>query len=240
MEQNSVRNFLIAVVICLALGWAGVAACHAFLKSSAESSRPYSAPASFTVSNEAVAQVVHDAIAGSSGATPMDGSPVVNCTGETNCTISYTLKVSAGALWGSSDDAADRQLLLPTRQMWKAMFTDAQFQSGTISVSGPVTTIGGKSKTDLLFTLSCDRDAASQIDWNNVEGKGLRALCDYHAYVKGLPGYTGLTTPSGGVGGERQFQADIQAHGVPDSIATIPGLGDGACNSVQNGQAPGT
>ena len=103
-----------------------------------------------------------------------------------------------------------------------------------------MTTIGGKSKTDLLFTLSCDRGAASQIDWNNVEGKGLRALCDYHAYVNGLPGYTGQTTPSGDTAGERQFQADIQAHGVPDSIATIPDLGDGACNSVQNGQAPGT
>src|SRR6516165_4954570 len=153
MEQNQVRNFLIGVLICLGLGWAGVAACHALLKSVEESSRPYSAPASFTVSNDAVAQVVRDAIAGYSGATPMDGSPVVNCTAETTCTISYTLKESAGSLWGSSDDAADRQVLLPTRQIWKAMFTDAQFQSGTINVSGPVTTIGGKSKTDLLFTL---------------------------------------------------------------------------------------
>jgi hypothetical protein len=88
-------------------------------------------------------------------------------------------------------------LVLPTRQVWKALFTDPQFQSGTINVSGPVTTIGGKSKTDLLYTLSCDRDAASQIDWNNVEGKGLRTLCNYHAYVKGLPGYTGPTTPGG-------------------------------------------
>ena len=111
------------------------------------------------MSNDAVAQVVHDAVAGDSNATKMDGSPVVNCTGETTSTISYTLKESAGALWGSSEDAADSQLLLPTRQMWKAMFTDAQFQSGTISVSGPVTTIGGKSKTDLLFTISCDRGA---------------------------------------------------------------------------------
>jgi hypothetical protein len=131
--ENQVRNFLISVLVCLALGLAGVAACHAFPKSVEASSRPYSAPALFIVSNEAVAEAVDDAIAGYPGATPMDGSPVVDCTEETKCVISYTLKGSAGALWGSSNDAGDSQLLLPTRQMWNAMFSDAQFQSGTIS-----------------------------------------------------------------------------------------------------------
>jgi hypothetical protein len=155
MEQNHAKG-LMFLVVCGIIAFIGFVSCQAFATSSGPSSKLYSAPASFTVSNEAVAQVVHNAIAGYSGATPMDGSPVVNCTGETTCTIAYTLRESAGALWGSSDDAADSQLLLPTRQMWKAMFTDPQFQSGTISVSGPVTTIGGKSKTDLLFTLSCD------------------------------------------------------------------------------------
>jgi hypothetical protein len=163
--------------------------------SSSGGSHPYAAPTSFTVSNDAVAQVVHDAIAGDSTATKMDGSPVVNCTGETTCTIAYRVQEPAGALWGSKDDAADMQLVMPTRQMWKALFADPQFQSGTVSVSGPVTTIGGKSKTDVFYTLSCDRDAASQIDWNNVDGKGLRTLCNYQAQVQGLPGYTAPPSP---------------------------------------------
>jgi hypothetical protein len=146
-----------------------------------------------TVSNDAVAQVVHDAIAGDHIATQLDGPPKVNCTGETTCTITYTVQQTAGGLWG--ERALDQQLIEPTRQIWKALFADPQFQSGTINVTGPVTTIGGKSQTGLYYILSCDRDAASQIDWNNVEGKGLRTLCDYRAALKELPGYTGPQPP---------------------------------------------
>jgi hypothetical protein len=68
----------------------------------------------------------------------------------------------------------------------------------------------------------------------------VRTLCNYVAKMKGLPGYTGQAPPvrDEAAAGESQFQADIQAHGVPDSIATPPGLGEDACDSVKNGQAP--
>ena len=88
------------------------------------------------------------------------------------------------------DCVADLQLVEPTRQIWKALFTDPQFQSGTIRVRGPVTTIGGKAETGVYYLLTCDRDTASHIDWNNVDGKGIRTLCDYQAQTQGLPGYT--------------------------------------------------
>jgi hypothetical protein len=143
-------------------------------------SHAYKAPASFTVSNDAVAQVVHDAIAGDLHAKPMSGSPTVNCTRETTCDIAYTVQ-------GSPSDP-DSQLIEPTRQMWKGLFTDPQFQSGTITVSGPVTTIGGKTETSTYYTLTCDRDAASQINWDNVDGKGIRTLCAYQARTLGLLG----------------------------------------------------
>lgn len=188
---NGLKALCVLVIVGIVL-YVLIASCGDSHTSSGSSSGPYSAPSSFTVSNEAVAQVVHDAIAGDSDATKMDGSPVVNCTGETTCTIAYTVQEPARALWGSKDDATDMQLIMPTRQMWKALFADPQFQSGTINVSGPATTIGGKSKTDVFYTLSCDRDAASQIDWNNVDGKGLRTLCNYQAQIQGLPGYIGL------------------------------------------------
>jgi hypothetical protein len=191
MEQNHVKG-LMFLVVCGIIVFIACVSCG----ESHTSSGPYSAPATFTVSNDAVAQVVHDAIAGDVGAAPINGSPVVNCMGETTCTIAYTVREFGESVLGKSkDESTDMQLFLPTRQMWKALFTDPQFQSGTINVSGPVTTIGGKSKTDRWFTLSCDRSAASQIDWNNVDGKGLRVLCNYHAYVDGLPGYTGPTVP---------------------------------------------
>jgi hypothetical protein len=88
------------------------------------------------------------------------------------------------------------QLIEPTRQMWKALFNDPQFQSGTITVKGPVTTVGGKNETGSYYTLTCDRYAASQINWDNVDGKGIRTLCDYNAQLQGLPGYIG-PTPGG-------------------------------------------
>jgi hypothetical protein len=139
------------------------------------------------VSNDAVAQVVRDAIAGGTyRATPLNGSPVVNCTGETTCTISYTLQAPNNALVNTHVYAEDEQIILPTRQMWKAMFTDPQFQSGTITVSGPVNTLGGKTETSIYYTLTCDRSAASQIDWNNVDGNGLRKLCSYVPQTDGL------------------------------------------------------
>jgi hypothetical protein len=158
-------------------------------------SHAYQAPASFTVSNDAVAQVVHDAIAGDLHAKPMSGSPTVNCTTETTCDIDYTVR-------GSPSDP-DSQLIEPTRQMWKGLFTDPQFQRGTITVSGPVTTIERKNETSTYYTLTCDRDAASQINWDNVNGKGIRTLCDYQAQTQGLPGLPQTSPSNQGLAGHR-------------------------------------
>jgi sugar lactone lactonase YvrE len=147
----------------------------------------YSAPASFTVSNDAVAHVVQQALNRTTFATHGDGPPTVECSGETRCTIAYTVQEPVGFV-------NEIELVLPTRQMWKAMFTDPHFQSGTITVSGPAKTLRGKD-TSVLFTLSCDRSAASQIDWNNVDAKGLKTSCDYTRQVE-LP-FTGLNGPTG-------------------------------------------
>jgi hypothetical protein len=72
--------------------------------------------------------------------------------------------------------------------VWKALFADPAFQSGTITVSGPVTSVGGKSSTDIYYSLTCDRKAAAQIDWDKVDGNGLRTLCAYSPKIKGMPG----------------------------------------------------
>ena len=58
------------------------------------STHGYSAPNSFTVSNDAVAHLVPDAIAGDSDATKMDGSPVVDCTGEATQFAADSLSVT--------------------------------------------------------------------------------------------------------------------------------------------------
>jgi DNA-binding beta-propeller fold protein YncE len=150
----------------------------------------YSAPASFTVSNDAVAHVVQQALTRTTYATHEDGTPTVDCSHQTRCTIAYTVQEPVGFL-------NEVELILPTRQIWKAMFTDPQFQNGTITVSGPVKTTRGKEtkETSVLFTLSCDRGAASKIDWNNAAASDLTTLCNYTRQVE-LP-FTGLNGPTG-------------------------------------------
>ena len=48
------------------------------------------------------------------------------------------------------------------------LFTDPKFHPGTLSGWGSVTNIGGKSSWARFFTISCDKRAANQIDWDWV------------------------------------------------------------------------
>jgi hypothetical protein len=146
----------------------------------------YSAPQSFTVGDAAVVQLVQDAIGRDRFAAPIEGSPMVNCNGRKTCMISYTVRETTGTIF-HKEVAADDQLFLPTVQMWKGLFTDPQFQSGTITVKGPVSPAQGKSGTGIYFTLTCDRAAASKINWDTVDGHELRHECAYKPETQGLP-----------------------------------------------------
>lgn len=139
----------------------------------------YSIPTSFTVSDSAVSHVVTGVINSEEDSPGINGQPTVNCVGDSSCTIGYTVKQPAGI-------SAALELIDPTRQIWKALFEDSNFRSGTITVSGPATSVGGKTTNSPLFTLTCDRSAAAQIDWDNVGVQGLKTLCNYTAHVGGL------------------------------------------------------
>jgi hypothetical protein len=149
----------------------------------------YSAPQVFTVSNDAVTQVVRDAVGGDRFAAQMDGAPQVDCTGQTTCVISYTVHEANGTVF-HKERIADEQLILPTAQVWKALFHDPQFQSGTITVKGPVSKPRGGSDVEIYFALTCDRAAASKIDWDNADGRAVRKQCVYRPQTKGLPDYS--------------------------------------------------
>lgn len=159
------RCSLILVVTSLIAGCAG--------------SSDYKAPGSFTVSDSAVADVAESAVNNTSGSPGMRGSASANCSGERSCNIRYTVKQPAGISTGT-------ELVDPTRQIWKAMFEDSQFQHGTITVEGPVTSVGGKNSNAPLFTPACNRSAASQIDRGNVDSHGIETLCTYIKLVNGI------------------------------------------------------
>jgi hypothetical protein len=72
--------------------------------------------------------------------------------------------------------------------MWRALFADPQFQSGTVTVRGPVATYESNNQTAIYFTLTCDRAHAANIDWGTVDGHEIRTLCNYKPQARGLPG----------------------------------------------------
>ena len=144
----------------------------------------YSAPAIFTVTSDAVAKVVQQAIDADSVAAKLDGAASANCDSTKTCVIAYD--IHQPVVGSSSMD--DTEMIEPTRQVWKTLFADPNFQSGTITVSGPVTSAAGKTSTDVYYFLTCDRKAAAQIDWDMIDGNGLRTVCAYSPKVKGMPG----------------------------------------------------
>jgi hypothetical protein len=151
------------------------------------SSAPHdSAPETFTVDKTAVTQLVQEVVGGDRFAAPIEGSPIVTCTGRATCTISYTVREPSGTVF-QKEIAADEQLFLPTAPMWQALFADPQFQSGTVTVRGPVSTSESNRETAIYFTLTCDRTDAANIDWGSVDGHGIRAQCDYKPQTQGLP-----------------------------------------------------
>jgi hypothetical protein len=156
----------------------------------------YSAPQSFTVGNSEVAQLVQEAVRGDRLATPIEGSPIVTCTGRTSCTIDYTVEEPSGTVF-HKENAADQQLFLPTAQMWKALFADPQFQSGTVTVRGPVATAESNKQTAIYFTLTCDRADAAKVDWGTVDGHDIRTQCDYKPQVRGLPDHAESSAAGG-------------------------------------------
>ena len=141
-------------------------------------------PAVFTVTNDAVAKVVEQVIAADKEARQLDGPISVHCDNAKSCQVAYTISEPLGGTSGMDDV----EMIEPTRQMWKTLFADPQFQSGTIVVSGPMASVGGTSATSVYYMLTCDRRAAAEIEWDKVDGKRLRTVCRYSPELKGLPG----------------------------------------------------
>ncbi len=170
--------------------WICVLAAALIAASGCETTPDYSAPASFAISDDAVANVVQQALDGTGFAAHADGTPTVHCPAVSQCTIAYTVHEPFALDY-------DAELLLPTRQIWKAMFTDPRFQAGTITVRtrAPYDKRRGTAAVEVYFTLSCDRAAASTIDWNEIGANDLKKRCFYTQQSE-LP-FTGLRGPSG-------------------------------------------
>jgi hypothetical protein len=138
------------------------------------------APTSFTVSDAAVAKLVTNVINNNGNSPGLAKPPSANCTANgSQCSIRYTIKEPAGI-------SAGLELIDPTAQIWKGLFEDSRFQSGVITVLGPLTSVGGQSSAGPLFTLGCNRADDSQIDWNTVDAHGIQTICQFSQLVSSL------------------------------------------------------
>ncbi len=91
--------------------------------------------------------------------------------GKTDCTIQYVADTPAFS--------PEEELLRAQRPIWKALFSDPRFRRGRIMVYGPTTDAGGKEDVSQVMLVVCDREAHRQIDWDNVDGDGIKAICEY-------------------------------------------------------------
>jgi hypothetical protein len=139
-------------------------------------SEGFKAPSSFTASERSVSALVTEAIDKETTSPGLAKPPTVNCS-SSECTISYVVKEPTGI---SFDD----ELIQPTRQIWKALFEDSNIQDAKITVEGPVVSVGGQKSIGELYSLSCTREDANQINWDGVEADGLKKICEYNKAVK--------------------------------------------------------
>lgn len=158
--------------------------------SSSKKNTPSKPAGPFVATDAQMAAAVTDAVDSDSDSANVNGTPSAQCVQESagnsmsghagiNCFVTYTVKEPAGI-------SAALELIDPTRGFFKTAFTDPSVQAVMAQVKGPTTSVGGKTSVSDLFSLACTRQAANQIDWDNVGVSGLKQLCTYSAQVGGL------------------------------------------------------
>lgn len=121
----------------------------------------------FVISSSSVEQLVTDTGSGE--------DPDVRCDGRQFCEVSYKVEIIG--------IDTNQELVLAQSEVWKGMFDDPQFDGGVITLRGPVTSVGGKQSTADVLRVACNRQAARQINWGNVDADGMRALCNWQELV---------------------------------------------------------
>jgi hypothetical protein len=166
--------------------------CFAGCGEGGESKSVFKAPASFTANEQSVSTLVTEAINKEGSSPGLASPPQVNCS-SSECTITYITKSPTGLLrppLGKEQSYFNKELIQPTRQIWKALFEDSNIKKAKIMVGGPVA-LNEQESARLLYSLECSRENASQINWDaseanwpEVEAYDLKKICKYHQAVK--------------------------------------------------------
>jgi hypothetical protein len=117
----------------------------------------------------------------------------VSCINGTDCAIAYNdldpeSHPILSKIFGSEINDVEFQLIQPMTALFKALFSDPRFQSGTLTSWINFQTVGGEVVKAPVLTVTCDRAADTQINWDNVGPAGLQQLCsNYKLLPDGTP-----------------------------------------------------
>ena len=118
----------------------------------------------------------------------------VSCSHRTTCAVAINgivgdLGKLGDFFLGSYNRDYEAQLILDTTELFHRFFHDKKFQRGTITTWLEVQAQGGKRRNISALTVSCDRAANAQINWDHVGPEGLRLYCAYKLTpIRGLGG----------------------------------------------------
>jgi hypothetical protein len=119
-----------------------------------------------------VERLFNDTLGAESGGNPRVKDAV--CT-RGACVVNYRSKE---IVFGQDEVLRDQ---IP---IWKMLFSDRKLKRATLIPHSTVTSVGGKESNEPILRVTCDRAANRQIDWDNVDEDGIKALCAYRELVR--------------------------------------------------------
>lgn len=130
-------------------------------------------PAPFVAEDSAVVSLFEEEM----GADPEFGDSRVreSACNRITCTVQYNADTPVFN--------AEKELLNNMRPIFKELFRDKRLKLAKLVPYGETTSVGGKKSVSPVMRISCDRAANQQIDWDSVDHKGMKVLCEYTALV---------------------------------------------------------
>ena len=119
--------------------------------------------------DEQVIEVVHDEL-GDDGPDDLARVRSVECVRRA-CTVEYNVDTPFSR--------PEREIMGDQRGVFKRLFLELNVQAATLVPYGEITSVGGKESREPVMRITCDRAANDQIDWDNVDHDGMKALCEY-------------------------------------------------------------
>lgn len=139
--------------------------------------KPKPKPAKFTGTSKSAQIVTRQAYGAAPDGKNGDDVPLVRSA---SCS-KYECTISLRPTMPFSDP--ERETLEEARPLFKRLFRLDTLDSATLKIYGKTTSIGGKESVSQVAELTCTRWAHDQIDWDNVDEDGMKALCSWEPMV---------------------------------------------------------